>query len=366
MIGFLRFPLAAAVVAFGFVVQAPSAGAQSANEKLYAELAKLPADQRAAKILEGAKKEGKVEALSANFGVRWRPNDLQWEQRFPGIKFNKVGLASSAIADRIIAEETAGKHLTDVGVLSSVDTVLLTSRDLLASFPTPLTDRILPKYRGFLNQFPNNVWNPISMTTHGMAYNFKIMSEDQVPKGWFDLCKPQYKGQASYEVLEVRLLTAWYTMLGEDKAKELIKCIGENSPILQQAHTGRFELMTAGDHPLSGDILLNHVYTQQHEQPAKNSIKPIFTAPVLADAFGVVINKNAPDPHAAALFADWELSEDTQGHFVKLYYDPLTGPSPYTPASAEVVLFGPIYQAIVTRLVAFWKENVSQKNSRGR
>jgi ABC-type Fe3+ transport system substrate-binding protein len=341
------------------------AAAQSAAEKLYAELAKLPQDQRTAKILEGAKKEGKVEVLSANYGDAWRANDALWTQRYPDVKYNKTGLSSSTIAERIVTEETTGKHLTDVGVLSSVDMVQLAKRNLAASFPTPMTQRIIQKYQGFLKQFPNDVWMPMSMTTHVMAYNSKALTGDKIPKAWFDLCKPEYKGQVSYDPIEVRLLTAYYTMLGEEKTKEYLQCIGANNPILGPNHTARFQLLDQGDNTLSGDILQSHVNTHAAKNPTRYSAKAIYTAPVLADGFGVAINKNAPNPYAAALFTDWELSDDVQNHFANLYYDPLTSPPKFTPPDTEMILFGPIDQTIVDRLVGYWNQYVQRKDARG-
>jgi ABC-type Fe3+ transport system substrate-binding protein len=361
-----RLILSAAAAAVVAALSLPAVAAEpTASEKLYADLAKLPADQRTAKILEGAKKEGKIEVLSANFGDVWRPNDMQWEKRYPEIKYNKTGLSSNIIAERIVTEETAGRHLTDVGVLSSVDTVQLVKRDMAAHYQTPVIDRIVPKYRGFIGQFPATTWTPVSMTTHVMAYNSKMLTGDHIPKQWFDLCKAEYKGQASYDPIEVRLLTAWYTMLGEEKAKELIQCIGATNPILGPNHTARFMMLDQGDHVVSGDILQNHVNKMQFDQPTKYSAKAVYTAPVLADAFGVVINKNAPSPYAAALYTDWQLSDDTQNHFVNIFYDSLVAPPKFTPPDAEMVLFGPIDQAIVDRLVGYWNQYVTKKDARG-
>ncbi|MEE8141315.1 MAG: hypothetical protein V3T66_10445, partial [Alphaproteobacteria bacterium] len=64
---FLSLTIAfASLAAFLVAVTAP-AGAQSlsANEKLYAELAKLPAKERHARIVAGAKKEGVFEYVNS-------------------------------------------------------------------------------------------------------------------------------------------------------------------------------------------------------------------------------------------------------------------------------------------------------------
>lgn len=337
----------------------------SVNEKLYADLFKMAPDKRAQAIVAGAKKEGRVELLNAQYGPDWRAAEMKWAERYPDVIKASNGLSSSTIAERLVAEESAGKHMTDAGYLSSVDVALVVARGFAARYETPMTDRILDKYRGFLGQYPNKDWTPASMTTHGMAYNFKLLSDDKAPKAWFDLCKPEFKGQVSYDPIELRLLIAWYTMLGEAKARELIQCIGANDPILGPAHGARFQMLEAGDHPVSGDVLLHYVQKARSTYPAKTTTKEVFTAPLLADAFGSVINKNAPHPYAAALFVDWKLSEDNQHHLTTLFYDPLTKPATFTPGDAEIVLFGPVDKAIGDRLLGYWNQYVTKKDARG-
>lgn len=54
-----------------------------------------------------------------------------------------------------------------------------------------------------------------------------------------------------------------------------------------------------------------------------------------------------------------------QNHFANLYYDPLTSPPKFTPPDAEMILFGPIDQSIVDRLVGYWNQYVTKKDARG-
>lgn len=343
----------------------PAAAADlTAAEKLYADLAKLPAGERAKKLLEGAKKEGKVDLLSANYGTEWRPREIVWEKLHPEVKLAVSGVSSSGVAERFIAEQTAGKQLTDVIELSSADVDQVIKKDLTARYPTPMTDKILPKYRGFLKLFPDDKWMPTSMTEHGLVYNYKELSEAERPKDWFDLCNPAFKGKASYEALESRLLIGWYTMLGEDKAKELIKCIGANSPILQQGHSERAALMQAGDHPVSGDILIYTIERTAHQQPEKSRIRVAYSAPLMADAFGGSINKSTPHPYAAALYTDFLLGDENQGYLQQRFRGPLAVKHPFMPDNAQIVTFGPVDKAVLDRLLGYWQEFVTKNSGR--
>ena len=74
-----------------------------------------------------------------------------------------------------------------------------------------------------------------------------LIKPDKAPRTWFDLCKPEFKGQVSFDPAETRFLAGLYVMMGEGKVKEWLKCMGQNQPIIQQGHTQRMELMLTGD-----------------------------------------------------------------------------------------------------------------------
>jgi ABC-type Fe3+ transport system substrate-binding protein len=359
------FALAIGAVAVAAALALPARAAEpSAVDKLYADLAKMPQKDRAAKILEGAKKEGKFDALSANIGTEWDPHDQLWAKAYPDVKQAKIGLMSAQVAERFLTEESTGKHLTDLLQLSSADSPILIEKGYAASFPTPNLDMILPKYKGFTKIFPNDTFMPTSMTEHGIVYNYKEISPAQAPKGWFDLCKPEFKKKVGYDPIEDRLLIGFYTMLGEEKAKQLIQCIGANDPLLQEGHVARIQLMQAGDHPVSGDALIYLAERAAKQTPDKNVLKVVYSDAVLADAFGVIISKNAVHPYAAALYADFELTDVNQNFL----YDRMRGPigvkHPFMPDDAQIVTFGPIDQAIVMRLRTYWTENVLKKSAK--
>jgi len=61
----------------------------------------------------------------------------------------------------------------------------------------------------------------------------------------------------------------------------------------------------------------------------------------------MIINKNTPNPHAAALFNDWTLSEESQKYVAGEFRGPLVGKHPYLPDDIKVVTFGYVSDAIV-------------------
>jgi len=103
-----------------------------------------------------------------------------------------------------------------------------------------------PAAQGFLDK--ENRWLPWYWSEHGISYNTNLIPPDRAPKDWQDLCNPAYKGQVSFDPPETRFMVGLYILMGEEKFRGWLKCMGENQPIIQRGHTQRMNLMLAGDH----------------------------------------------------------------------------------------------------------------------
>jgi hypothetical protein len=95
------------------VVFISSASAQSSAEKLYADLSKLKPDQREKRLEEGARKEGKLNFVHTWRGKLAKSHIAVFEKRYPYLKVEMSDLGSQDAAERFIAEERVGRHLTD-------------------------------------------------------------------------------------------------------------------------------------------------------------------------------------------------------------------------------------------------------------
>jgi iron(III) transport system substrate-binding protein len=335
-----------------------AAAAQTPAEQLYAELAKLKPDQRTKRLEEGARKEGKLTFVHTWRGKIARDFGSAFEKRYSYLKFEMSDLGSQDAAERFIAEERTGRHLTDILSLAVPDLAVVLKQNLVARYPTPATDKILKQYSGFVDK--ENRWTAWYWSEHGISYNTNLVSAAQAPKEWFDLCKPAFKGQISFDPAETRFLAGLYTMMGEEKTKQWLKCIGENQPIIQTGHTQRMELMLTGDHAVQGD---NYLYAGI-EAMRKNPKAPyaiVYTAPILAFAGSMVISRNTQNPYAAALMADWALSDEAQ----KLTSDVLRGPlaikHPYLPDNIKLVTYNIVSEDITNRLHEAWNQYIGRQ-----
>src|SRR5262245_8333614 len=246
----------------------PAATAQTSTaDQLYAELAKLPPAERQKRLEDGARREGKLVLIHTMRGNLSVDHISRFRQRLASLTVELSGyIGSQDAAERLYAEETAGRHLTDVINVALPDLGTLTAKNMLARFVTPAIDAILPPYRGFID--PESRWTPWYWSEHGISYNSRLVPKDKVPTQWIDLCNPFFKGSVSFDPAEDRYLSGLYAIMGEEATERLLKCVGENDPIIQRGHTQRIELMLAGDHMVQGDNYLYHGIFIQKKNPS--------------------------------------------------------------------------------------------------
>lgn len=344
-------------LALGSVMPALAQSPSPANA-VYDPLRSLSADVRRQRLVEGAQKESKLVVVHALSAEEARRQVASFQKQYPFLEIDLTNLGSQDAVERLLAEETAGRHLTDVVNIALPDASLLTSRGLLARLPSNGSDMILPAYRIFVD--PEARWVPWLWNEHGISYNVNLVPADKAPTSWFSLCDPFFKHNASYDPLELRFLSGLYAILGEAETEKLIKCIGENEPIIQRGHTQRMQLMLAGDHMIQGDNYLYSGLSIKRRQPS--TPYAIAKGPqVMAYAAVATVNANAPHPYASALYVDWLLGEESQKFVASLLRGPVTDKHPFLTDAFPVVPFRDPDAATLERLAGYWRKYVDKR-----
>src|SRR5882672_1349746 len=183
-----------------------NADAQTSPDQIYAELAKLPAAERQKRIEDGARREGKLVLIHTMRGNLSVDHIALFKKRLPFLSVELEGdIGSQDATERLYAEETAGRHLTDVINVALPDLVTLTAKNMLARFKTPAVEALLPPYRGFIDaEGLSTTWY---WSEHGISYNSRLVPKDKVPTDWKDLCNPFFKGSVSFDPAEDRFLS---------------------------------------------------------------------------------------------------------------------------------------------------------------
>lgn len=345
------------LAALACAATAPAQAATSPVEQLYADLYKLAPAERAKRIEEGALKEGGAINIITGLGGSLGTGHLKTvTDKYPFLKLSTTSMGSQDTVDRIAAEETAGKHLTDFANTAAPDLAVPVERDLLARYRTPMFDRMEPKFKVFMDE--QYRWAPWAWTAHGISYNTNMIKAEDAPKSWDDLCDPKYKGTVSFEPAEVRFLIGLYIVMGEEKLKNWLSCMSKNEPIVMRGHTVRLNLMLAGDHAIQGDNFTYRGAFLHDQNPKKAPFKVVYTAELLSFADASIINKNTAKPYTAALLTDVNFSDEVQKYMAKNYRSPVVGPDPFMPDDMILVAFNIVDQKIIDRLLQAWKDTM--------
>jgi ABC-type Fe3+ transport system substrate-binding protein len=229
-----------------------------------------------------------------------------------------------------------------------------------ARYPTPATKAILPEYRGALD--PEHRWVPWRISEQGMSYNPKMIENLKLtpPKTYMDLCDPQYSGQVALDTVNTRVLTGFYNILGEEKMRAFLECMGKNSPVIMRGQSNRIMLMIAGDHAIQASNSLYVGIGLNKENPAKAPFKAVYTAPIMIYPTGLIISSHSPHPYATALFVDWALSDESQQQITGWGRGNVTEKHPFFPPEAELVTFGLLDEPIRKRLHDYYVKYLGQ------
>ena len=352
---------AGAVLVLGGLAMANTAVAANAAETLYAELAKLPPAERMEKLIEGAKKEEKLVTVPLFNGPLERDHTKIFRTRYPWMKLETQSMNTEESTERLIAEETAGKHLTDQINVTMPDLDPMLTRDMLARFPTKSVERILPQYAGFIDKEGGGRWLPWTWSEHGISYNTSIIKKEDEPKSYMDLCHARFKGTVSYDPGEPKWVVGVLQMMGEAEYTKFAQCVAKNEPVIMKGHTQRMQLMLVGDHGVQGDNFLYTGVMAQKKNPTKANFAIAFGAPIMARASVAVINKTTARPYSAGLWTEWQLSDESQQFVYEVFRGPLTMQHAYITAENNLFVYGIVPSALTNKASDIWKAAFSKK-----
>lgn len=173
-----------------------------------------------------------------------------------------------------------------------------------------------------------------------IIYNTNVVSTSDLPKSWFDLTNPKWKGKLAYSDprIDGTAQLVWADLLqefGEQRTRELIKGIyvDNQAIILENAGSAVYSAVLTGEVPI-GISLANDVAQQKSGTPV-GALVPTEGTPVSPNF--AYIYKNTPKPNLAKLFLEWFISPEGQQKVGE------TGRSPAisTVSSPERALLGP-------------------------
>jgi iron(III) transport system substrate-binding protein len=255
-------------------------------------------------ILDGAKKEGQVVFYASMEAVSAQKIVAAFERKYPFIKVDATRIGSERMATRLVAEAQARKVRADVVQQSAFDFYGGVEKGLFESYFSPERAAFPPDYRD-----DKGFWVMLAATLNVIAYNKKLVSPADVPKSFWDLVAPKWKGQLLMDDNESKWMAGMISYYGEAKTMELMRNLAGQEIEFRTGHSLLQTLLAAGERAAVVVAFANGVDRLKKDGAP---IEWVGAEPIIGLTFGSAVVKDAPHPNAAKLLSDFLLSREGQ------------------------------------------------------
>ena len=299
----MRFPLkltvATAMLAAYFA--GATASAQT-SEELWRGLEKQPPAEREKKLVEGAKKEGEM-VWYTNSGIENATRYIQaFKKKYPFINANFWRSKTRQVTQRIVAEANAGKHLVDV-IKPSTDLLpILLDRNLIGRYDTPLR-AIYPAHA------KSPFYTNMNYAFRVFAFNPRKVNAKDAPKSWDDLLQPKWKNEILFDESSLEEVMAMLAAWGKERTVNYLNKLTQQNLMIRVGRDTTTQMMMAGEGNLA---VTTYAYNNEGLRAANAPIDWVAEDLIPALIYPLTLARNAPHPHAAALFYDYLISEEGQ------------------------------------------------------
>ncbi|SDM70835.1 ABC transporter substrate-binding protein [Actinacidiphila guanduensis] len=277
-------------------------------------VSKLEPAQQPQELLPQARQEGKVVWYTTFADSDVDDMISAFNKAYPGIKVEALRLSADKLPSRLVTEQRGRKFNADVISADSEPVYQLIKVNTLVPYQVPQA----PPLPAQLRNLPAGYGNAVYILTSAIAYNPSGVKAQhlQPPTSIQDLTEPQWKGRFSIDPSAVNWYESLISSMGHDKALQLVKELGDNSPRLVESHTQSLTEVQSGEPLASVNAYAYKAASLAKKTPTRMAFTN--TDPQPAAAALAEIARNAPHPAAAKLFMDWIMSAQGQDSVVKI------------------------------------------------
>ncbi len=302
----MRFRLFSSVLLCGLsqLFAVVSGNAATVGEVLK-KIQSLPPAQRRTMLEEGAKREGQV-VLYTSVSLTDYPKILSaFEQAYPFIKTNAFRSTPSGVVRRADTEAKAGRHAVDVIGSAPVETSQLRQLQLATVYYSPERNAL---FKGAFD--PDGYWTAFDVTPIVLAFNTKLVSQQDAPKTYQDLLQAKWRGKMSLGTEDYEWFGVVLDRMGKDKGLEYMRALAK-----QDLHMPGSSSVMRVQLLLGGESSIAVAARGRRVAEFKSKGAPIDFR--LFDPYGaepdlLALMQHSPHPHAGVLFYDWLLSQEGQ------------------------------------------------------
>jgi len=263
-----------------------------------------------AKLIEDAKKEGKVMVYVSSNASDARALEAAFEKKYPFVNMEFYSTGKDALLTRYMLEARTGTYLADVYQSSVFPIMNLVEKGLLAKYYSPEREGFIEALRD-----KEGYWNATYLNAVTMAYNSRMLKPDEVPNSYQELLQPKWKGKMGFVLSHTEWYFAMLQSMGEEKGRQYMDALSKQSIHARIGSSLMNQLMMAGEFPL----LISQYPTGVEELKKTGApvdwipLDPWFVYPI-----GIAVTAKNSHPAAARLYVDFILSEEGQASMRQL------------------------------------------------
>jgi iron(III) transport system substrate-binding protein len=278
----------------------PLANAQQAGLTL-GQIATYEGPDRAARLLEGARKEGSLTVYTSETIDDEAALGAAFQSKY-GVKLNVWRGSANDILQRAVVEARGGRFGVDAIETGALTMESLQRELLLQQVASPAFADLNPAALR-----PHHQWIGTRYNIFVAAYNTGLIRKDDLPKSYDDLTRPAWKGKLGIEAESSDWFGAVVDALGEARGLKLFRDIVTTNGIsVRKGHTLLANLVVSGEVPLA---ISTYLYKVAQLERAGAPVDWIAIPPVVARFEGVGVARRAPHPYAAMLYLDFMLTD---------------------------------------------------------
>jgi iron(III) transport system substrate-binding protein len=262
----------------------------------------LGQDNATAKLIEGAKKEGKM-VFYSSLNIEDNNGLLRkFEAKYPFIKTELNRLNADRLLLRFQSEARAKTHVADVILNGGARTYITKKDGLLMKYVSPESKFYGPGFKD-----PDGYWTDAYLNAHVLVYNTRMLKAPEVPRSHADLLQPQWKGKFIMVSKAYEWFLKYLKVTGEEKGLPFFKRLAQQKPEFRIGSSQVADLVAAGEHPIG----INTYSTNIEDLKARGApVEWVPLDPVIATLHPIAVSAQAPHPNAAKLFVDYVLSKE--------------------------------------------------------
>lgn len=264
-----------------------------------------PDAARAQRLLEAAKKEGVLTLYTSTPSDDIKAVIDGFEKKY-GVRIEVWRSGSENVLQRMVTEGKARHYSADVVATNGPELEAMHREGLLQKTDSPYLKTLMPAALQ-----PHGEWVASCFHVFVQAYNTTLVKKEDLPRSWNDLLDPKWKGRLAVETGDFDWMSGLFAQLGEEQGSALLRqIVARNGISVRKGHTLLTQLVISGEVPFALTVYSYKAEQMKRRGAPLDWITIGGTAVALPN--GLAVARNAPHPNAAALFFDYELSDEGQ------------------------------------------------------